>query len=103
MATPDSSGVQRRRVRSDGKLIRPQNHRASRPVNRPCRNPPTGVATCTIRSPISIGASRFQRRRRYRRIERDPLGSAQGLSNKNPATPISKMSGRIRKGLFKLS
>jgi hypothetical protein len=59
MATPDSSGVQRRRVRSDGKLIRPQNHRASRPVNRPRRNPPTGVASRPAQS-----AHRYQSARR---------------------------------------
>jgi hypothetical protein len=40
-----------------------------------------------------------------RRIARDPLASAQGLSNKNPATPLisEKMSDWIRKSHFKLS
>ena len=48
-----------RRSPWEGRQHPSPNHGASRPVNRPRRNPAPVVAICTIRSPISIGASRL--------------------------------------------
>jgi hypothetical protein len=70
MATSDSSGVQRWRVRLDGN--RPRTHPSPKPRRKPARKPSASksgpvVAICTIRSPISPAPRGYQRRRRYRR------------------------------------
>ena len=62
MAIPHFSGVQRRRVRLDGN--RPRTHPSPKPRRKPAHKPSVSksgpvIATCTIRSPISPGASRL--------------------------------------------
>ena len=102
MATPDSSGVQRWRVRLDGN--RPRTHPSPKPPRKPARKPSaskSGPRGRDLHNPLTDNPAPrgYQRRRRYRRSRTQSAELRTGRRHRPMTSPPGRntayVSGKV--------